>query len=51
MILMDDFPDSRGKHTVKYKYSRTSILGPWNLVRDRGSVSQWGLIIAPGQVA
>ena len=34
-------------------YSRTSVartpLGPWKLVRDRGSSSQWGLIIAPGQ--
>ena len=36
-------------------YSRTSMartpLGPWKLVRDRGSSSQWGLIIAPGQEA
>ena len=36
-------------------YSRTSMartpLGPWKLVRDRGSWSQWGLIIAPDQEA
>ena len=36
-------------------YSRTSVartpLGPRKLVRDRGSSSQWGLIIAPGQEA
>ena len=37
------------------KYSRTSMartpLGPWKLVRDRGSSSQWGLIKEPGQEA
>ena len=37
------------------KYSRTSVartlLGPWKLVRDRGSSSKWGLIKAPGQEA
>ena len=37
------------------KYSRTSLartpLGPLKLVRDRGSSSQRGLIIAPGQEA
>ena len=26
-------------------------LGPWKLVRDKGSSSQWQLIIAPGQEA
>ena len=40
---------------IKWLYSRTSMartpLGPWKLVRDRGSSSQWGLIIAPGQEA
>ena len=34
-------------------YRRTSMprtpLGPWKLVRDRCSSSQWGLIIAPSQ--
>ena len=34
-------------------YSRTSVartpLGPWKLVRERGSSSEWGLIKAPGQ--
>ena len=36
-------------------YSRTSMartpLGPWKLVRDRGSSSEWKLIIALGQEA
>ena len=36
-------------------YSQTSVartpLGQWKLVRDSGSSSQWGLIIAPGQEA
>ena len=36
-------------------YSRTSMaptpLGPWKLFPDRASLSQWGLIIAPGQEA
>ena len=35
------------------QYRRTSMartpLGLWKLVRDRGSSSQWGLIIEPGQ--
>ena len=42
-------------HWLKIVYNRTSMartpLGPWKLVRDRGSSSQWGLIIAPGQEA
>ena len=37
------------------KYSRTSMawtsLGLWKYVQDRGSSSQWVLIIAPGQEA
>ena len=37
------------------KYSRTSMartsLGPWKFVRDMGSSSHWGLILAPVQEA
>ena len=36
---------------LKYKYSRTSMartsLGPWKFVRDMGSSSHLGLIMAP----
>ena len=36
-------------------YSRTSLartpLGPWKIVRAKGSSSQWRLIMAPGQAA
>ena len=36
-------------------YSRTSMvqtsLGPWKFVRDMGTLSQWGLIMTPGQGA
>ena len=39
----------------KFMYSRTSVartsLGSWKFVRDMGSSSHWGLIIAPGQEA
>ena len=39
----------------KSKYSRTSMartsLEPWKLVRDMGSSSDWGLIMAPDQEA
>ena len=44
-----------GNLFIRSKYSRNSMagtpLGLWKLVRDRGSSSQWGLIIAPGQEA
>ena len=44
------------KRTLAYSssyYSRTSVtrtsLGPWECVRDMGSSSHCGLIVAPGQ--
>ena len=42
-------------HICFPEYSRTSMartpLGPWKFVRDMGSSSHWGLIMAPGQEA
>ena len=39
----------------KWRYSQTSVtrtsLGPWKFVRDMGSSSHWGLIMAPVQEA
>ena len=57
IVLYAKFGHFSGKKDKGYKstYSRTSAartpLGPWKLVRDRGSSSQWGLIIAPDQKA
>ena len=42
----------QGFLSSEYKYSRTSLartcLGQWIFIRDMGSSSHWGLIIAPG---
>ena len=44
-----------GRSYPMVQYSRTSMartpLGPWKFVRDMGSSSHWGLILAPVQEA
>ena len=38
------------QHTVSLKWLENS-LGPWKLIRDKGSSSYWGLIMMSGQEA
>ena len=53
LIWVFHMPEDVFEWRGRYMYSRASMagtsLGPWKLVPDMGSLSQWGLIIAPGQ--
>ena len=54
-LFLENMVRNSAIRLVQNTYSRTSVarapMGPWKLVRDVGSSSQRGLIIAPGQEA
>ena len=52
MLLFIDQGDAKAKNVnIQSNPNGSSSLGPWEFVRDMGSSSHWGLIMALGQEA